>query len=137
MAKRTDQPAGQSDARGVQRLRLRRELMNAQCADVYPSAAERAARDGWDFIGHSWFQRSLKEVEDEEAEVRRSLSRLEQLAGKRVRGWFGAGGGKTSRTPEVLKRCGVEFTHDWLIDSLLDDDQGGTIALSPVHMGDQ
>ena len=61
---------------------------------------------------------SLKEVEDEEAEVCRSLSRLEQLAGKRVRGWFGAGGGETSRTPEVLKRCGVEFTHDWLLDDL-------------------
>jgi allantoinase len=92
--------------------------MNAQCADVYPSAAERAASAGWDFVGHSWFQRSLKEVEDEEAEVRRSLVRLEKLTGKRVRGWFGAGGGETVRTPEVLKRCGLEFTHDWLLDDL-------------------
>ncbi len=57
-------------------------------------------------------------MEDEEAEVRRSLSRLEQLTGKRVRGWFGAGGGETTRTPEVLKRCGIEFTHDWLLDDL-------------------
>jgi len=64
--------------------------MNAQCADVYPFAAERAVRDGWDFVGHCWFQRSLKEVEDEEAEIRRSLLGLEQLTGKRVRGWFGA-----------------------------------------------
>ncbi len=92
--------------------------MNAQCADVYPSAAERAASAGWDFVGHSWFQRSLKEVEDEEAEIRRSLDRLEKLTGKRVRGWFGAGGGETVRTPEVLKRCGLEFTHDWLLDDL-------------------
>ena len=92
--------------------------MNAQCADVYASAAERAADAGWDFVGHSWFQRSLKEVEDEEAEVRRSLTRLEKLTGKRVRGWFGAGGGETVRTPEVLKRCGIEFTHDWLLDDL-------------------
>lgn len=92
--------------------------MNAQCADVYPSAAERAAKNGWDFVGHSWFQRSLKESEDEEAEVRRSMARLERLSGKRVRGWFGAGGGQTPRTPEVLKRCGVEYTHDWLLDDL-------------------
>lgn len=92
--------------------------MNAQCADVYPSAAECAARLGWDFVGHSWFQRSLKEVDDEEVEVRRSLVRLEQLTAKKVRGWFGAGGGETSKTPEVLKRCGVEFTHDWLLDDL-------------------
>jgi peptidoglycan/xylan/chitin deacetylase (PgdA/CDA1 family) len=92
--------------------------MNAQCADVYPSAAQRAARNGWDFVGHSWFQRSLKAVEDEEAEIRRSLSRLEQLTGKRVRGWFGAGGGETMQTPEVLKRCDIQFTHDWLLDDL-------------------
>jgi peptidoglycan/xylan/chitin deacetylase (PgdA/CDA1 family) len=92
--------------------------MNAQCADVYRSAAERAAQAGWDFVGHSWFQRSLKEVEDEEVEIRRSLTRLEQLTGKRVRGWFGAGGGETKQTPEVLKRCGVEFTRDWLLDDL-------------------
>ena len=71
-----------------------------------------------DFVGHSWFQRSLKEVDDEEAEVQRSLDRLEQLTGKRVRGWFGAGGGETSNTPEVLKRCGLDFTHDWLLDDL-------------------
>ena len=32
-----------------------------------------------------------------------SLARLEQLTGKRVRGWFGAGGGETVRTPEVLE----------------------------------
>ena len=92
--------------------------MNAQCADVYRSAAERAAQAGWDFVGHSWFQRSSKEVEDEEVEIRRSLTRLEQLTGKRVRGWFGAGGGETKQTPEVLKRCGVEFTRDWLLDDL-------------------
>ena len=45
-------------------------------------------------------------------------TRLEKLTGKRVRGWFGAGGGETVRTPEVLKRCGIEFTHDWLLDDL-------------------
>jgi allantoinase len=92
--------------------------MNAQCADVYPSVAERVVKQGWDLVGHSWYQRSMKQVEDEEAEVRRCLARLEQLSGNRVRGWFGAGGGETARTPEVLKRCGLEYTHDWLIDDL-------------------
>lgn len=92
--------------------------MNAQCADVYPQVAEQAAKAGWDFVGHSWFQRSLKEAEDEEAEVRRCLARLHQLTGKRVRGWFGAGGGETHSTPEVLKRCGLDYTHDWLLDDL-------------------
>jgi hypothetical protein len=73
--------------------------MNAQCADVYPSVPS-AVSDGWGFLGQSWLNRSLKEVEDEETEARRS--RLERLTGKRVRGWFGAGGGEIAQTPEVF-----------------------------------
>jgi len=73
--------------------------MNALCADVYPSVPI-AVSDGWDFVGQSWFHRSLKEVEDEEAEARRS--RLERLTGKRVRDWFVAGGGDSAQTPKVF-----------------------------------
>ena len=106
--------------------------MNAQCADVYPSLAKAAVDAGWDFVGHSWFQQSLKQVEDEEAEIRRCMLRLEQLSGKRVRGWFGAGGSETSNTPEVLKRCKIEFTHDWLVDDLpcwMATDEGPLLCL--------
>ena len=60
---------------------------------------------------HGWFQRSLKQVSDEEAEIRRCLTRLEQLSGQKVRGWFGAGGGESNDTPDILKRCGIEFVH--------------------------
>jgi hypothetical protein len=35
-----------------------------------------------------------------------------------VRGWFGAGDDETMHTPDILKRCGLDFTHDWLIDDL-------------------
>jgi peptidoglycan/xylan/chitin deacetylase (PgdA/CDA1 family) len=93
-------------------------FFNAQCADVYPSLAEATVAAGWELVGHGWFQRSLKQSEDEEAEVRKCLARLEQLSGMRVRGWFGAGGGETVHTPDVLKRCGLDFTHDWLLDDL-------------------
>jgi len=93
-------------------------FINAQCADVYPSLAKATVEAGWELIGHSWFQRSLKQVADEEAEITRCLARLEQLSGKKVRGWFGAGGGETMHTPDILKRCGLDFTHDWLLDDL-------------------
>lgn len=93
-------------------------FMNAQCVDVYPSLAKATVDAGWEMVGHCWFQRSLKHSENEEDEIRRCLQRLEQLAGRRVRGWFGAGGGETMQTPDILKRCGLEFTHDWLVDDL-------------------
>lgn len=93
-------------------------FINAQVADVYPSLAKAVVDAQWELIGHGWFQRSLKQSEDEEAEIKRCLARLEQLGGKRVRGWFGAGGGETNATPDILKSCGLDFTHDWLVDDL-------------------
>jgi peptidoglycan/xylan/chitin deacetylase (PgdA/CDA1 family) len=93
-------------------------FFNAQVADIYPSLTEEVLAAGWEFVGHGWFQRSLKHVENEEAEIRRCLERLERVTGKRTRGWFGAGGAETDATPDVLKAAGVEFTHDWVIDDL-------------------
>jgi peptidoglycan/xylan/chitin deacetylase (PgdA/CDA1 family) len=93
-------------------------FINAQCADVYPSLAKAVVDAEWELVGHGWFQRSLKQVPDEEAEISRCLARLQQLSGKKVRGWFGAGGGESNDTPDILKRCGVEFVHDWLVDDL-------------------
>jgi peptidoglycan/xylan/chitin deacetylase (PgdA/CDA1 family) len=93
-------------------------FLNAQCADVYPSLARATVEAGWELVGHGWFQRSLKQVEDEEAEIRNCLKRLEDLGKQKVRGWFGAGGGESMHTPDILKRCGLDFIHDWLIDDL-------------------
>lgn len=93
-------------------------FFNAQVADVYPTLAKEVLDAGWDFVGHGWFQRSLKQVEDERAEITRCLERLEQLTGKRTRGWFGAGGAETEHTPDVLKAAGLDFIHDWVIDDL-------------------
>ena len=93
-------------------------FFNAQVADVYPSLTDEVLKAGWEFVGHGWFQRSLKQVEDEEAEIKRCLARLEKLTGKKTRGWFGAGGAETNKTPEIFKQCGLEFIHDWMIDDL-------------------
>ena len=93
-------------------------FMNAQVADVYPSAAEAVVKAGWELVGHGWFQQSLKQVDDEEKVIRMSLARLEKLSGKKTRGWFGAGGGETEKTPEIFKEVGLDFIHDWLVDDL-------------------
>jgi len=93
-------------------------LMNAQVADVYPSLAEAVVRAGWELVGHGWFQQSLKQADDEEAEIQRSLQRLEALSGSKVRAWLGPGIGETPETPDILKKHGIEFLHDWLVDDL-------------------
>jgi hypothetical protein len=93
-------------------------FFNAEVADVYPTLAKEVLEAGWEFVGHGWFQRSLKQVEDETAEIGRCLARLEQLTGRKTRGWFGAGGGETERTPDLLKAAGLDFIHDWVVDDL-------------------
>lgn len=93
-------------------------LMNAQVADVYPSIADAVLAAGWEFVGHGWFQQSLKQADDEEAEIARSLSRLREFSGQPVRAWLGPGIGETPETPDLLRKHGVEFLHDWLVDDL-------------------
>lgn len=93
-------------------------FLNARVADVYPSLADAIVSHDFELVGHGDYQRSIKEVEDEEAVIRWSLERLEALSGKRVRGWFGPGFAETLQTPDVFSRIGLDFTHDWLVDDL-------------------
>ncbi|MPZ55836.1 MAG: polysaccharide deacetylase family protein [Rhizobiales bacterium] len=92
--------------------------MNASCTDVYPAAAEAMRAADWEFIGHGWLQRSLQFEENEEEVIARSLSRLETLTGKRIRGWMGPGLAESFNTPDLLKKHGVEYVADWFVDDL-------------------
>lgn len=93
-------------------------LINAQVADIYPTIADAVLKAEWELVGHGWFQQSLKQVDDEEAVIVRSLERLRSLSGQAVRAWLGPGIGETPETPDVLKKHGIEFLHDWLVDDL-------------------
>jgi peptidoglycan/xylan/chitin deacetylase (PgdA/CDA1 family) len=93
-------------------------LMNAQVADVYPALMDEIVAAGWELVGHGWLQQSLKQADDEVAVIRRSLARLEQADGRKVRAWLGPGLGETHDTVDHLKASGIEFLHDWVIDDL-------------------
>jgi peptidoglycan/xylan/chitin deacetylase (PgdA/CDA1 family) len=91
---------------------------NAQVADVYPSLMAAVVAADWELVGHGWFQRSLKQVDDEAAEISKCLARLEAAGGKRPRAWLGAGMGETFDTPDHLRAHGIEFLHDFVMDDL-------------------
>jgi allantoinase len=59
-------------------------------------------------------------AEDEEEEViSRSLERIKAFTGRRVRGWIGPGMKESSRTPELLRKAGIDYISDWgMIDDL-------------------
>ena len=93
-------------------------FVNAQVADVYPTLMQAVVDAGSELVGHGWFQQSLKQAEDEGDVIRRSLDRLEAVAGTRARAWLGPGLGETEDTPDILKAEGIEFLHDWTLDDL-------------------
>ncbi|OED42033.1 hypothetical protein AB833_08140 [Chromatiales bacterium (ex Bugula neritina AB1)] len=93
-------------------------FLNAQVADIYPSLVDAVVAHEWELVGHGWFQQSLKQAEDEEAVIQKSLARLEQVNGMRPRAWLGPGLVETGHTADILKQEGIEFLHDWVLDDL-------------------
>ena len=91
-------------------------MMNAALPDYYPACAELALRAGWELTGHGLFQRSLLYEEYEEAVIDEALAKFEKFAGRRPKGWLGPGYGESLNTPDILKRKGIEFIHDWMVD---------------------
>lgn len=94
-------------------------FMNAAFPDYYPSAAEAALKAGWAVAtGHGLFQRSLLYEKDEEAVIVEALGKAEKFTGKRPRGWLGPGYGESFNTPDLLRKHGIEFLHDWMFDDM-------------------
>ena len=91
-------------------------LSNAQICTHYPRLAEAMLQADWEFVGHGLYQKALATVEDDVAWVRDSLDIMRRFSGQPVRAWLGPGLSEKADTPEVLRRHGIEFLHDWLLD---------------------
>lgn len=93
--------------------------INAGVIDAYPQAAEAMLKAGWEFIGHGIHQRAANHVEGgEEALIRGALERIERFTGTQPRGWLSPGLRETLETPDLLKKHGVDYVCDWVVDDL-------------------
>jgi allantoinase len=90
---------------------------NAGVIDAYPEAAIAMRDAGWEFIGHGMHQKAINHVEGgEEGLVRASLDKIAGLTGVRPRGWLSPGLRETLDTADILKRAGVDYVRDWVVD---------------------
>jgi len=90
---------------------------NAGVIDAYPQAAIAMREAGWEFIGHGMHQKAINHVEGGEAAViGASLDKIENFTGRRPRGWLSPGLRETVDTPDILKRSGVDYVCDWVVD---------------------
>src|SRR5579872_3062648 len=74
--------------------------INAEVVDTYPRVAEAARDRRWEFMGHSYVQMPIHQLDDQRATIARSLDRLEAFTGTRPKGWLGPGLTQTYDTPD-------------------------------------
>lgn len=91
-------------------------LSNATICTHYGRLADAMLAADWEFVGHGYYQRSLATLEDEEGWIADSLAVMRGFSGQPVRAWLGPGLGETARSPEVLRRNGILYLHDWLVE---------------------
>ncbi len=91
---------------------------NAGVIQAYPRAAEAMHKVGWEFIGHGVHQKTLNQSDEEETLIATSLNMVHEFTGKRPKGWLSPGLRESHDTPEILKRQGIEYVFDWVIDDV-------------------
>ena len=90
--------------------------MNGTVPTAYPRVAEAALKAGWEFMGHSYIQKPMYELEDEREAIFKTMETMTAFCGHKPRGWMGPGLTQTERTPELLVEAGFEYTADWILD---------------------
>ena len=106
---------------------------NAGVIDAYPQAAKAMRDAGWEFIGHGMHQKAINHAEGgEEAVIAASLDKISGFTGQRPRGWLSPGLRETVDTPDILKRRGIDYVCDWVVDdrpSWMTTTEGPLIAM--------
>jgi hypothetical protein len=82
--------------------------------DKYKAAAARGRN--WEFMGHSYVQGPIHQLDDQRATIHRSLDTIAGFTGKRPVGWLGPGLTQTYDTPDLLAEAGVKYIGDWVYD---------------------
>jgi peptidoglycan/xylan/chitin deacetylase (PgdA/CDA1 family) len=90
--------------------------LNANVVEVYPRVAAAARGRNWEFMGHSYVQGPIHQLDDQRATIHRSLDTIAGFTGKRPVGWLGPGLTQTYDTPDLLAEAGVKYIGDWVYD---------------------
>ena len=65
--------------------------VNGSVCVQYPRIAGAARDAGWEFLGHAYFQRPTHLIEDQRADIRRTIDTIRGFTGRAPRGWMGPG----------------------------------------------
>jgi peptidoglycan/xylan/chitin deacetylase (PgdA/CDA1 family) len=90
---------------------------NAGVIDAYPAAAIAMRDAGWEFIGHGMHQKAMNHVDGgEEALIKACIDKIDGFTGTKMRGWLSPGLRETLDTADLLKKLGMDYCCDWVVD---------------------
>jgi allantoinase len=90
--------------------------INASVCLSYPRIAEASRDAGWEFMGHSFIQKPLHQVDDQREAIRKSVEVIRKFTGKAPSGWLGPGLTETPETLDLLAEAGFKYVADWVND---------------------
>ena len=90
--------------------------INGSVCVQYPRLAEAARDADWEFLGHAYWQRPTHLIEDQRADIERTIETIREFSGKAPRGWMGPGLTETYDSPDLLAAAGIEYVADYPMD---------------------
>lgn len=104
----------------LEHYRIRATIaLNSEVCDAYPQIIEKTTKLGWEFMGHNESNtRRLNEIppDDERRVIHDSLTRIEQVTGRKPVGWLSSGLQETWNTLDYLVEEGCLYVADWVND---------------------
>lgn len=91
-------------------------MLNARICESYPPVVQACIESGWELNAHSFDQIPMHRLDDQNAEIVRSIETITEFSGLRPRGWFGPGLTQTHETVDLLAAAGIEYIGDWALD---------------------
>ena len=114
--------------------------INGHVCKSYPRVASAAREAGFEFMGHGYLQGPMHKVENQDDAIARTVESIMQFTGKPPRSWESPGLTETDETLDLLRKNGIEYVADWVIDDLPQevDTPYGVITTIPytVEMND-
>ncbi|MEM6634583.1 MAG: polysaccharide deacetylase family protein [Pseudomonadota bacterium] len=92
--------------------------VNGSVCRTYKRVADAAKDAGWEFMGHGFLQGPMHRLDDQEAAIRDAVAAIEAFWGRPPRSWESPGLTETDETLNLLRKYGIEYVADWVIDDL-------------------